>query len=53
MVEAYWEIGKEFGKGFTITNLSLSHYRLLMRIEDEARRTIYLNECAESNWSVH
>lgn len=32
--------------------LSWSHYRLLMRIDDEARRTFYLKECAESNWSV-
>lgn len=32
--------------------LSWSHYRLLMRIEDEKRRSFYLAECAESNWSV-
>jgi len=62
---------KEFGKGFTITNLkymrqfymtfpishtlcdqlSWSHYRLLMKINNVPRRDFYLKECAESNWS--
>jgi hypothetical protein len=32
--------------------LSWSHYRLLIRIEDAARREFYAKECAESNWSV-
>jgi predicted nuclease of restriction endonuclease-like (RecB) superfamily len=32
--------------------LSWSHYRLLIRIEDVARREFYAKECAESNWSV-
>jgi len=32
--------------------LSWSHYRLLMRIDNEPRREFYLKECAESNWSV-
>jgi len=32
--------------------LSWSHYRLLMRIDDENRRTFYMKECADSNWSV-
>jgi len=63
---------KEFGKGFTQTNLkymrqfyatfpightlcdqlSWSHYRLLMRVDNETRREFYLKECAECNWSV-
>jgi predicted nuclease of restriction endonuclease-like (RecB) superfamily len=58
---------KEFGKGFTQTNLkymrqfyeafpishtlcdqlSWSHYRLLMKINDASRREFYLAECAE------
>lgn len=66
------ELSKEFGTGFTETNLkymrqfylafpightlcdqlSWSHYRLLMRIEDEKKRAFYLKECAECNWSV-
>ncbi|MDR2716577.1 MAG: PDDEXK nuclease domain-containing protein [Treponema sp.] len=32
--------------------LSWSHYRLLIRIDNEPRREFYLKECAESNWSV-
>ncbi|MBE0438004.1 MAG: DUF1016 domain-containing protein [Methylomicrobium sp.] len=32
--------------------LSWSHYRLLMRIDDVKRRDFYMTECAESNWSV-
>jgi predicted nuclease of restriction endonuclease-like (RecB) superfamily len=31
--------------------LSWTHYRLLMRVEDEARRDFYLNESVECNWS--
>ena len=31
--------------------LSWTHYRLLMRINNELRREFYLKECAESNWS--
>jgi predicted nuclease of restriction endonuclease-like (RecB) superfamily len=62
---------KEFGKGFTPTNLkymrqfyeafpighalrdqlSWTHYRLLMKIDDASRREFYLAECAECNWS--
>ncbi|MFI3169242.1 MAG: PDDEXK nuclease domain-containing protein [Faecalibacterium sp.] len=32
--------------------LSWSHYRTLMRIPNEERRTWYTNECVSSNWSV-
>jgi predicted nuclease of restriction endonuclease-like (RecB) superfamily len=32
--------------------LSWSHYRLLMKIDNAERRKFYLKECAESNWSV-
>jgi predicted nuclease of restriction endonuclease-like (RecB) superfamily len=32
--------------------LSWSHYRLLIRIDDASRREFYLTECAECNWSV-
>ena len=31
--------------------LSWTHYRLLMKIDNTKRRDFYLNECAESNWS--
>jgi len=34
------------------SELNWSHYRLLMRIEDDSRRDFYLKECASENWSV-
>jgi len=48
---------RQFYKRFPIRatlwhELSWSHYRLLMRIEDDARRQFYGQECAESGWSV-
>ena len=66
------ELTKEFGRGFTVTNLrymrqfyivfqkhhalrdelSWTHYRLLMKIENEEIRKFYLNECIEENWST-
>lgn len=33
------------------SELSWTHYRLLMRVEDEKARTFYLNETAENGWS--
>lgn len=34
------------------SQLSWTHYRLLMRVEDSAARDFYLDECAKSNWST-
>ena len=34
------------------SELSWSHYRLLMRIADEKERAFYAEECAKSAWSV-
>ena len=34
------------------SELSWSHYTLLMRIEDEKSRLFYVDECKKSNWSV-
>jgi predicted nuclease of restriction endonuclease-like (RecB) superfamily len=34
------------------TELSWTHYRLLMRIDDTSRREFYTRECVESAWSV-
>ena len=34
------------------SQLSWSHYRILMRISDDKRREWYTEECAESGWSV-
>lgn len=66
------EMTKEFGKGFTSTNLkymrqfyltfpkshalrdqlSWTHYRLLMRVENDNARNFYMEECIKSNWST-
>jgi hypothetical protein len=32
--------------------LSWSHYRLLMKIDDASRREFYARECVEAAWSV-
>ena len=42
-----------FPKFYTLRReLSWSHYRILMRIENEEARNYYFNECAESRWST-
>nr|WP_207645384.1 DUF1016 N-terminal domain-containing protein [Fusibacter sp. 3D3] len=62
----------EFGKGFTMTNLSdmrqfyiafpnyhalhdelsWTHYRILLKVEDVKARQFYLDACSKSNWST-
>lgn len=34
------------------SELSWTHYRLLMRVENEEKRTFYMDECIKSNWST-
>lgn len=34
------------------SQLSWTHYRLLMRVEDNTARNFYLDECVKSNWST-
>lgn len=42
-----------FNGGSTLWNqLSWSHNRLIMNIDDAKRRNFYLEECIKSNWSV-
>ncbi len=42
-----------FNGGSTLWNqLSWSHNRLIMNIDDNKRRNFYLEECIKSNWSV-
>ena len=48
---------RQFYRTFSIRatlwhELSWSHYRLLIRIEDDSKREFYGRECVESNWSV-
>ena len=33
------------------TELTWTHYRLLMRVDEPHRREFYLNECADSGWT--
>lgn len=66
------QMTKDFGKGFTSTNLkymrqfylafpnghalrdelSWTHYRLLIRVENENAKQFYLEEAIKSNWST-
>jgi len=42
-----------YPKRYTLrSELSWSHYRILMRISDDQRREWYTEECAKSGWSV-
>ena len=42
-----------YQKRYTLcSELSWSHYRILMRISDDKRRAWYTEECAKSGWSV-
>ena len=42
-----------YPKRYTLcSELSWSHYRILMRISDDNRREWYTEECAKSGWSV-
>ncbi|MFA4889742.1 MAG: PDDEXK nuclease domain-containing protein [Candidatus Omnitrophota bacterium] len=34
------------------SELSWTHYRLLIRVENEQARDFYINECVQSNWST-
>ena len=42
-----------FPNGYALrSELSWSHYRLLMRVENERARSFYLDECVKSRWST-
>ena len=48
---------RQFYQTFPIRNtvcseLSWSHYRLLMRVDEPKRRDFYLSECVQSGWTV-
>ena len=66
------QMTKDFGKGYTITNLkymrmfyktfqkghalraelSWTHYRLLLKVQDDNARNYYINEAIDCNWST-
>lgn len=42
-----------FQNGYALrSHLSWTHYRILMRVEDEMARQFYLDECTKSAWST-
>ena len=42
-----------FPKGHAVSDqLSWTHYRILMKVNNETARAFYLNECAKANWST-
>lgn len=44
---------RTFPNRYTLcSELSWSHYRLLMRVDNEERRSFYQEECVKSKWSV-
>ena len=51
------ELMRQFYRAFPIANslrsqLSWTHYKLLIRVDDEHKREYYLAETAKNNWSV-
>jgi len=34
------------------SELSWTHYRLIMRLDNEKKRNFYIDECIKSNWST-
>ncbi|MCL2637973.1 MAG: DUF1016 N-terminal domain-containing protein [Oscillospiraceae bacterium] len=48
---------RQFYQAFPIrstlrTELSWSHYRILMRVEEPQHREFYLKECADESWTI-
>lgn len=42
-----------FQNGYALrSELSWTHYRMLMRVQDKKAREFYLEECVKSNWST-
>ena len=42
-----------FQKSYALrSELTWTHYRLLMRVENENARNFYIEECIKSNWST-
>ncbi len=43
----------DFGKGYAVrSQLTWTHWRLVMRVEDEHAREYYIRECAEQGWTT-
>jgi predicted nuclease of restriction endonuclease-like (RecB) superfamily len=42
----------QFQNRHALRDLSWTHYRLIMKVENENARRFYIDECAKSNWST-
>ena len=52
-LERYRQFYRTFPNASTLrTQLSWSHYKLLLPVDDESKREYYLAETAKNNWSV-
>jgi predicted nuclease of restriction endonuclease-like (RecB) superfamily len=49
----FYLIFPDFQKSYAVrSQLSWTHYRLIMRVENEISRNYYLTECSEQKWST-
>lgn len=49
----FYLVFPDFEKRYTLcSELSWSHFRLIMRVQTEKARNYYIKECQEQNWSV-
>ena len=49
----FYIVFPDFQKSYTVrSQLSWSHYRLIMRVENERARNYYLTESSEQRWST-
>lgn len=54
MVEAYWQIGRRIAEQIRYalrSNLTRTHLRQLMRMENFDARNCYMNEASQQGWS--
>ena len=52
MVQACWEIGRQITEAVSDrAELTWTHYRMLMHVEEPSRRDFYLAESADSSWT--
>jgi len=49
----FYQVFPNFEKSYTVrSQLTWSHYRLIMRVDNPDARDFYLHECAEQRWST-
>lgn len=49
----FYETYPDYSNCYAVrSNLSWSHHRIIMRVENPNARAYYLKECAEQNWST-